>query len=446
MEPNTLLDALLAEAGMSHAGLAARVNRGSAEPGRGPRMRYDHTAVGRWIKGQRPRGHVPTLICDILGSHLGRPLSIDDIGMGTPGVVQPSAPLGGFVDRATALWRSDNQQRTDVQSLPAVIGTPAIIPVWEWESPPDDGDVSRPGTVRVGSADVEMIRAARTRYEQMYRGAGGIATKGRVVGFLAGHTAPLMRGSYSDAIGRQLYRATGGLVAVAGICAYDSDAQGLAQSYFHQALRLAKASGDRAFGAYVIALLVNQANFLKDYRQAVAFAEAGVRSAGPHISPALATDLYSMQAKAYARMGDVAGAHRAMAHAETAAESIRRDEEPPETGYVQPGLVEAQLAEALISLGDWEPARAYAEQAVRVQTHPRGTVHRLATLTTVALGRGEVEQASAHSVDALNLAAGMESQRLRDRFVMLRRKLSGQQTASARDAVERIDASLSVPL
>ncbi len=50
-------------------------------------------------------------------------------------------------------------------------------------------------------------------------------------------------------------------MAVAGICAYDTDAHGLAQRYFHQALRLAKASGDRGLGAYVIALLVNQSLF-----------------------------------------------------------------------------------------------------------------------------------------------------------------------------------------
>lgn len=65
---------------------------------------------------------------------------------------------------------------------------------------------------------------------------------------------------------------------------------------------------------------------------------------------------------------------------------------------------------------------------------------------TVDLGRGEPEQAAANAVAALDLAAGMESQRLRDRFVALRRKLAGHGFAAARDAVEQIDASLSVPL
>jgi len=366
--------------------------------------------------------------------------------MGKPGTLAQPTALAGFVDRATALWRSDQQQRADVQTAPALTGTPAILPVWEWENPPEDLDVSRSGVSRVGRADVDMLRAARTRYEQMYRSAGGVATRGRIVGFLSGYTAPLLRASYSDTVGRDLYRASGGLVAVAGICAYDSDAQGLAQRYFHHALRLAKASGDRAFGGYVIALLVNQAIYLKDHRQAVAFAEVGLRTAGAHISPALTTDLNAMQAKAFARMGDIPAAHKAMSRAEQAAALIRPDEEPPETGYVQPGLVEAQLAEALISLEDWRPARVFAEEAVRTQAHARGRVHRLATLTTVDLGRGEVEQAAANAVSALDLAAGMESQRLRDRFVALRLKLARQNSTDARDAVKQIDASLSVPL
>lgn len=439
MEPNALLDALLDEAGMSHAGLAARINTAVGR-------RYDHTAVGRWMKGERPRGQVPDVICTLLGSKLGRPLTLDDIGMGKPGSTPAPTALAGFVDRATALWRSDQRQRSDVQAAPAVVGTAAVMPVWEWENPPEDADVSRPGATRVGAADVEMLRAARTRYEQMYRSAGGVATRARIVTFLTEHTAPLVRGSYTDAVGRDLLRAAGGLAAVAGICAYDSDAQGLAQRYFHQALRLAKASGDRAFGGYVIALLVNQTIYLRDYRQAVAFAEAGVRSAGPYASAALATDLHAMQAKAYARMGDIPSAHLAMSRAEDAAGRIRREEEPPETGYVQPGLVEAQLAEALISLQDWAPARDYAQEAVRTQAHPRGRVHRLATLTTVDLGRGDADRAAGHAVEALDLAAGMESQRLRDRFVALRGKLAGRDSGATRDAVERIDAALAVPL
>lgn len=445
MEPNTLLDALLEEAGMSRVGLAARVN--DAARTRGMPSRYDHSSVIRWLRGQRPRGIVPDLICEILSDRFGRTLSLDDIGMGKAGALQAaSAPLTGFIERSTALWRGDLQQRPDLHQAPVITGLPAVGPVWEWENPPDDTDVSRTGTPRVGESDVALLRTARTHYEQMYRKAGGVTTRSRVVQFLSTDAAPLLRGAYTDATGRELHRAGGGLVAVAGICAYDSDAQGLAQRYFHQALRMAKASSDRAFGGYVIALLVNQSLYMRENRQAVAFAEAGLRTAGHAISPALACDLHAMQAKAFARMGDQTSAHRAMTLAETAAGQIRRDEEPAETGYVQPGLLEANFADTLLNLGDMAPATTYAAEAVATQAHARGRVHRLATLSDCQLRAGDAEQAAATATDVLETMQGMESQRLRDRLVKLRRTMSSLHSHATACVVEQIDDTLRIPL
>ncbi|MGW1092717.1 transcriptional regulator [Streptomyces sp. NPDC002596] len=447
MEPNILLEALIDEAGVSRAGLAAHINQ--AGRARGLSLRYEHTAVARWLKGQRPRGQAPDLICEVLGDRLRRPVSLDDIGMATcggGGTVVPGSTLTGFVERATALWRSDEQQRPHVLAAAAVTGTTAVMPVWEWENPPEDADVSRAGPTRVGMTDIAMLRAARAHYELMYRRAGGIATRSRIVGFLNAETAPLLRGGYSDATGRQLHRATGGLVAVAGICAYDSDAHGLAQRYFHQALRLAKASGDRGLGGYVIALLVNQLLFLADYRQSVAFAEAALRAAGRHVTPALAADLYAMQAKAYARLGDGHSALECIRRAESEAERIRPGHEPDETGYVEPGLVNVQVAEALLSLGDLPGAREHAAAAVSTPAHDRGRVHRLAILTHIELRQGEADRAAGTAAEMAERARGMESQRLRDRLRAVREDLVGSGCADAEQAAELIDGALRVPL
>ncbi|WP_447037596.1 transcriptional regulator [Streptomyces sp. DSM 118878] len=443
MEPNSLLDALLHESGMSRVGLATRVNEAGAA--RGKRMHYDHSSVIRWLRGERPRGTVPDLIADVLGRRVERTLTLDDIGMGA-GPAAPGIPLDGFIGKATALWRGDHQQREELQQVPVLTGLPAVGPVWEWENPPDDVDVSSRGTVRVGLPDVQQLRTARAHYEQMYRKAGGVAVRGRVVRYLVQDAAPLLRGTYSDGTGRELHRAVGGLAAIAGICAYDSNAQGLAQRYYHQALRLAKASGDRAFGGYVIALLVNHAIYLGDHRQAVAFAEAGLRTAGRAISPALTCDLHSMQAKAFARMGDQAGAHRAMQAAETAAGLIRPDEEPAETGYVQPGLLETSLADTLMRLGDTGPAQQYAAEAVAIQAHERGRVHRLATLADCELRAGEIDRAAGTSEQMLDTVRGMESHRLYDRLAGVRRNLAATRSRTAREIVRRLDDTLRIPL
>ncbi|AXK35651.1 transcriptional regulator [Streptomyces armeniacus] len=444
MEPNTLLGALLDEAGMSRLGLATRVNRAASV--RGKTVRYDHSSVIRWLKGQQPRGRVPELIAETLSRRLARPLTLDDIGMGSAAPATPAVPLETFLNRATALWRGDHQQRDDLRQAPVLTGLTAVGPVWEWENPPEDTDVSRHGSVRVRTRDITALRAARSHYEQMYRKTGGVVTRSRVLLYLVSDTAPLIHGAYTDAIGRELHRATGGLVAIAGICAYDSNTQGLAQRYFHQALRLAKASGDRAFGGYVIALLVNQSLYLGEYRSAVAFAEAGLRTAGHAISPGLSCDLHAMQAKAFSRMGDRAAARRSMTLAETAAERIRPDEEPAETGYVQPGLLESNMADALMRIGDTGPAQTYAAQAVAAQTHARGRVHRLATLTDCELKAGSVDAAVNSASQMLETMAGMESCRLNDRLTKVRRSLTATNSAAAADVVEHIDGVLDLPM
>lgn len=447
MQPNTLLDAILDEAGISHAGLAAHVNQ--AGKARGLALRYEHTAVARWLKGQCPRGQVPDLICEVLAARLHRSVTLDDIGLGVPGRpadTHAGGTLSGFVERATALWRSDEQQRPHILGAIAVTGTPAVMPVWEWENPPEDVDVSRGGRHRVSRTDIDMLRSARAHYEQMYRKTGGIAMRSRIVGFLNAETAPLLRGRYTDATGRQLHRATGGLVAVAGICAYDSDAHGLAQRYFHQALRLAKASGDRGLGAYVIALLVNQSLFMREFRQAVAFAEAALRAAGRHITPALAADLYAMQAKAYAHLGDGSSALSCIRRAESAAERIHRGHEPDETGYVQPGLVNVQVAEALLSLGDLAAAREHSTAAVDTPAHDRGRVHRLAVLTQIELRQGDADKAAATAVEMAEQARGMESRRLRDRLRAVREHLVLGGCSGTAEAAALIDGALRVPL
>ncbi|MGW1204052.1 transcriptional regulator [Streptomyces cyaneofuscatus] len=454
MEPNVLLESLIDEAGMSRAGLAGHVNR--AGRARGLSLRYEHTAVSRWLKGQRPRGQVPDLICEVLGGRLGRPVVLDDIGMGVPGGgsgsgygtgdAPHSASLSGFVERATALWRSDEQQRPHLATVPAVTGTTAVMPVWEWENPPEDTDVSRPGPGRVSAADIETLRSARDHYEQMYRKAGGIATRPRIVRFLNAEAAPLLRGGYSDELGRRLHRATAALVAMAGICAYDSDAHGLAQRYFHQALRLAKSSGDRALGGYVIALLVTQSLFLGDHRRSIAFAEAALRAAGDHITPALAADLHAMQAKAYAQLGDAASARACIRRAEAQAGRIHTGREPDETGYVQPGLVDVQVAEALLSLGDLPAAREHAASAVRAPAHDRGRVHRLAMLSHIELLQGEPDRAAGTAAEMAERARGMESQRLRDRLRQVRRELAESGCADAVQTADVIGGALRVPL
>jgi hypothetical protein len=441
-EPNFLLDSLIDEAGMSHEGLAARINQRGARLGL--TLLYDHASVRRWIRDRTvPRGQVPELICEILSERLRRSVALADIGMGgATGPMAEDTSLAQIMDRAAAMWRSDVRQAGALRHTEPLRGPTAIASVFEWENPPDDLDVARSEGPVLDAAELRYFRAVRTRYERMYREAGGVPVRPRVVAFLNERAAPLIRSAYDDAMGRELYRAVGGLVALAGVCAYDADLQGAAQRYFFQALRMAKASGDRGFGGYVIALLANQAFYLGSYRYVVQYGETALRGARRWLTPAIITDLSTLQAKAYARMGDRAGCHASMRRSEEMAARIHADEELPEADYaVQAGHVEVQHAEALRSLGDMAAARGYAQRAAAIAkgSHVRGQVHRYATLAMILAGERRADAAADVALKMLDLAVGMESGRIHDRIIAVRDAISAHaDSAAARDLSEKV--------
>ena len=138
---------------------------------------------------------------------------------------------------------------------------------------------------------------------------------------------PLLRGSYTDETGPPTaprHRRTGGRRRASAPTTPTRTASPSATSTRRCAWPRPAGTGGSA--RYVIALLVNQSLFMREYRQAVAFAEAALRAAGRHITPALAADLYAMQAKAYAHLGDGTSALACIRRAESG-----RRSHPPRT-------------------------------------------------------------------------------------------------------------------
>ena len=101
---------LIAEAGLSHKGLARRLNDLGAARGLAG-LKYDHSSVLRWLAGQRPRDPVPGLLAEIFALRLGRTVSTEDLGM--PAELDASRPgtgvhphvAGGGRDRDSTVAR-----------------------------------------------------------------------------------------------------------------------------------------------------------------------------------------------------------------------------------------------------------------------------------------------------------------------------------------------------
>lgn len=150
--PNEKLGTVLALAGISNAGLARRVNDLGAQ--RGLTLRYDKTSVARWVsKGMVPQGAAPHLIAAAIGSKLGRPVPLHEIGLAdadpTPevGLAFPR-DVGAAVKSATDLYRLDLAGRRGGgniwQSLAGSFSVSAYAtPASRWLITPADSSVAR---------------------------------------------------------------------------------------------------------------------------------------------------------------------------------------------------------------------------------------------------------------------------------------------------------------
>lgn len=79
-EPNRRLAALIAEAGFSSKGLARRVvDRGRSRGYRN--LKYNHSSVERWLRGEQPRPPTPELLGEVFSAALARPVSLAMLGM-----------------------------------------------------------------------------------------------------------------------------------------------------------------------------------------------------------------------------------------------------------------------------------------------------------------------------------------------------------------------------
>lgn len=255
-QPNERLQALIQEAACSNAGLARRVNMCGAEHGLD--LRYDKTSVARWLRGQQPRGRAPAVIAESLGRKLGRTVTIDEIGMAdgknlASGVgLQFSPTVLGAIEQVSELWRSDVGRR-DFLNGSSVAASALVEPSRDWLITGADPQVARSAGAQVGRADVEAVRAMTTALGDLDHRFGGGHVRPVVVHYLNSVVSGLLAGSYRESVGRELFAAVARLTELGGYMAVDTGQPGLAQRYYIQALRLAQAADDRAYGGYVLA-------------------------------------------------------------------------------------------------------------------------------------------------------------------------------------------------
>ncbi|MDG4775134.1 hypothetical protein [Solwaraspora sp. WMMD792] len=413
---NDALASLITEAGYSWAGLARRVNDLGADEGLA--LRYDYTAVHRWVKrGERPRPPVPTLLARALSERLRRRITPADFGMtdeetlAARGLQYADHPRT-TVDTIIDLGKADVARRNIVKApfVLAALGAPSR----DWLLATLDETSTERGPRQIGMRQVAGIREMFALFQELDVMRGGGHARTALVEYMQSYVLPLLRREHEPDVQQALYEAAAEQSYLVGWMAYDDGEHGLAQRYLIQALRLAQAANHAALGAHVLAGMSDQANLLGHPREALMLARAGRRGLADGDSPACLADLHVLEARALAALGESAPAAAAVAKAEHTFAQVDHDDEPVWARFIDTPYLYGEAAHCFRDLrqpDDTERFATASAEAARQQGRARRAALSHAALATADLDRADVEAAATRAAHVVELAATVNSSR-----------------------------------
>ncbi|HET8661281.1 MAG TPA: hypothetical protein VFM55_20070 [Micromonosporaceae bacterium] len=428
---NHHLNAVLVEAGYgrAHGTFARQVNLRGRD--HGPVLQYDAASVYWWLRGRRPDDPVPQVIAEVLSRRLGRSVAVAELGFDARGAqtglgLTFAADLDDARTTVAGLWRHQVARHSFLTAAPFV-STATAEAGWRWHFDPRDPDASHRGDHRVTLADIETLRACQQQFLDLDRRHGGGQFRTLLAEWLHREVLPILHGTYTDRVGRQLLAAVAELTGQVAFMSYDIGEHGLAQRYFIQALRLAKAAEHTAFGAHILANMSTQAVYLRQPGEAVRLARAAVNGGRSRADSSVMARLHTAEACAHATAGDARSCGAALRRAEKAAAKTGGSDQPLWAGYFTPAHLAGTAIRCLLDLGRTTEAVRHAEQALGLSEDSVRTraLHTALIATVYTTGRtAEPEHASRLGREALDLAERVRSRRVTDRIDELVRRLA----------------------
>ncbi|MEW1774663.1 transcriptional regulator [Streptomyces sp. NPDC086777] len=412
--PNEALAYWLERSGISRKDLARRVQSKAREWGQ-PNIATNATRVRGWLEGGTPRAPIPDLLAAVFSDHFGFRVTTYDLGLGEGSSVDaglaydPSFAV--TVEVVADLGRADVDRRKFLAAAPfaAVAG---VGPSRDWLLNTLDQE-PEPGP-RVRLEDVTAVRNMFSTFQQMDIFQGGGSGRLVLAEYMNQHVYPLLRRSHDEQVRYALCEAAAEQTYLLGWMAYDNGEHAIAQRYLIQSLRLAEESRNASLGAHVLAGMADQATLLGDPREGRRLAQAGRQGLSRATSPACLADLWCLEARALAILGDKTAAAHAVVQSERAAERIDLAEEAEWAAFIDPAYLHGEHANTFRDLGDAESAEEHARRSIdhaRMQKRARRGAMSQAALAVSHLQRRDVDGAYAAGMRTLRLAGQVKSSR-----------------------------------
>ena len=421
---NHALAKVINEADVSAVGLARRIQAVAAQWGL--QVYTAHTQVGRWLNGQQPREPTPSLIAEALSQKLGRRVTLADIGMDRAGSYSPelgldfAADAGEAIRALTDLWTADVERRDFLRST--IVASALTGPALSWLLARSAGPSTTGGPRRVGMADVAAVNTTAAMFADLDNRFGGGAARSAAVQYLSDQVTPMLHGSYTDAVGRELYTAVAAFTLSVAWMGYDSGDQWLARRYFIQALTLAHYAGNRELGASALSAMSHQANYLGDHTEALQLARAARHGSAGSPSQASSAQFAAMEARAAASMGQRADTMRALGEAQSAFDRRDAESDPDWMVYFDESELADEIAHCYRDLGDYDRALFAAGQCLTLAgpEYARSRVFSRIVQAESFLGAGEPEQAARIGIEVIPLVQDLASVRVAGYLATLR--------------------------
>ncbi len=347
----------------------------------------------------------------------------------------PASP-DDAIQTVSQLWRADlNQYDPLLRAEPSE-------PAWNeaslrWLVAPEPG-IPRPRSegMRVGLGDVAAVKTTADMFARLDDQFGGDHARHSVIQYLNNDVTPMLRGQYTEQVGRVLFSTVAEATLLAGWMSYDACHHGLAQRYFLQALRLAQDANDRRLAGSILSAMSHQATFLGRYTQAGTLARAALMGISPVATPTLRAQFHAMDARALARTGDVAACEAALSAATKALESRNSEDEPEWISYFDEAELAAEAAHCFRDVNRARQAVAHAENAMS-GSHVRSDFFATMVLADAHLRAGDVEEACRVALDAMDLGEQLKSARCISYLAEFRQNLTAAgPSAAARELAE----------
>ena len=445
LTPNERLVEHFNLSGWSMGEFARLVNRQATRMG-AAHVSTDTSRVRRWLAGERPRDPVPRILAALLTEKLGRPVTVDAIGLSTPGfkaqsdddaaVEQgPGEALTKFTEMDLMIRRNGYQQSAPTMG-PAVLDRGLRTWLLDGTSPHSGGNslsvvgiephpaasTGQLGSIPLTLSEIEALEHSVDRFRAWDAERGGGLQRKAVIGQL-NEISPYLDHTYSAAradLGRRLSGVVADLAVLAGWISHDVGLEDPAERYFLYAAKAAQVAGDRARAGEALSRAARQRVHLGQPESALEYLRVATAATPQGIPRALAM-LETVRAWAHASMGNHRATTTSIRAAETYFERDNGEPGPKWLGFFDEADLHGMEALIYRTLADTDPrvaplAQHHAEQAMTLRPGLcRSHLFDQLSMASASLIAGDLDRGNAYATQAAQGLAHTSSTRPRHR-------------------------------